>query len=127
MGDGPGRQSALFQSFPAPLFEAIASGCQGQLDRLTLVSRNELLCETLPTPEAAAALILQFDGDVEDLPVLVTTLEATESAAGFTVVTEYFYRVPQIGGQVAEVRFAEPRVQRTIRRAFAAAGGTPIK
>ncbi|MEL6551140.1 MAG: hypothetical protein AAFQ54_12935 [Pseudomonadota bacterium] len=125
-GDGPGRQSAFFQEFPTPLFEAIASGCQGELDRLTLVSERELLCETLPTPEAAASLILQFSGDVEDLPTLVTTLEATERGEGFAVVTEYFYRVPQRGGEVAEVRFAEPRVQRIIQRAFTAAGGTPI-
>lgn len=122
-GDGPGRQSAFFESFPTLLFASIASRCQADTDRLTRPSQSELICESLPTPEAAAALILEFDGDVEELPVLVTTLSAEEEAGGFAVTTEYYYLVPQRSGEVAEIRFAEPRVQRTIRRALSAAGG----
>ena len=85
-----------------------------------------MLCESLPTPEAAAALILEFDGDVETLPRQVITLRARPAAPGYTVTTEYYYLVPQKNGDIAEVRFAERRVERTIRRAFAMAGGQSI-
>lgn len=124
--DTLGRQSAYFQSFPAPLFAAIDDGCQSDADRLTRISDTELVCETLPSPQAAAALILQFDGDVEALPTFVTTLSATPRDEGFEVTTEFFYRVPQKDGGVAVVRFRQPRIEQTIRRVFASAGGEAI-
>lgn len=121
--DAPGRQSALFQAFPDDLFAAISEGCQSDADTLTRVSETQLICESLPSPRAAAGLILQFEGDIEELPTFVTTLEATEHPAGFIVTTEYFYRVPQRSGDVAVVRFRQSRIENTVRRVFAAAGG----
>ncbi|MEM9852891.1 MAG: hypothetical protein AAF841_00430 [Pseudomonadota bacterium] len=124
--DAPGRQSAFFEAFPAPLFAAIDEGCQSDIDRLTRVSRTELVCESLPSPQAAAALILQYDGDVEALPTFVTTLYAVPLETGYEVTTEYFYLVPQKGGDVAVIRFRQPRIEQTVRRVFASAGGRSI-
>lgn len=122
-GDAPGRQSALFTEFPEPLFDAVGEGCQGEADTLSRPSTTELVCESLPSPQAAAALILEFNGDLERLPTFVTTLSAQERAEGFVVTTEYFYRVPQRSGEVAVVRFSQPRIEATVRRVFASAGG----
>jgi len=58
VGDGPGLQSAYFAEFPTPLFDVLGSRCFGATDRLSRPSRTELVCESLPSPEAAAALIL---------------------------------------------------------------------
>lgn len=121
--DAPGRQSALFTEFPEPLFDAVGQGCQGDADTLSRPSATELICESLPSPQAAAALILQFNGDIEQLPTFVTTLSAQERSEGFIVTTEYFYRVPQRTGEVAVVRFSQPRIEETVRRIFASAGG----
>ena len=121
--DAPGRQSAFFDAFPGLLFEAVGEGCQGEADTLTQISETELLCESLPSPQAAAALILQFDGDIEQLPTFVTTLVAEPRGEGFAVTTEYYYRVPQKNGETAVIRFSEPRIEQTIRRVFASAGG----
>ena len=121
--DAPGRQSALFETFPGTLFEAISAGCQSEADTLFRVSETELVCESLPSPQAAAGLILQFEGDLEELPTFVTTLQAIERLEGFVVTTEYFYRVPQRNGDIAIVRFSQPRIESTVRRVFASAGG----
>ena len=126
VSDAPGRQSAYFAEFPAALFAAVQGGCQRDSDTLIQVSRTELVCESLPTPEAAASLILNFDGEVTSLPLFVTTLKAEESGNGFAVTTEYFYLVPQKSGEVAQIRFREPQVERMIRRIFATAGGQAI-
>ena len=126
VSDAPGRQSAYFTEFPAALFAAVQGGCQRDSDTLIQVSRTELVCESLPTPEAAASLILNFDGEVTSLPLFVTTLKAEESGSGFAVTTEYFYLVPQKSGEVAQIRFREPQVERMIRRIFATAGGQAI-
>ncbi|MEM1374258.1 MAG: hypothetical protein AAGF78_07745 [Pseudomonadota bacterium] len=121
--DAPGRQSALFSAFPEPLFDAVGQGCQGKSDTLLRPSPTELVCESLPSPQAAAALILQFNGDIEMLPTFITTLTAQDRAEGVLVTTEYFYRVPQRSGEVAVVRFRQPQIEETVRRVFASAGG----
>ncbi|MEM1151485.1 MAG: hypothetical protein AAGI03_13145 [Pseudomonadota bacterium] len=78
------------------------------------------------TPEAAAALILQYDGDVTAIPFYVTTLTAQPLGPGFQVTTTYFYVVPQKTGDLAVVRIQDGRLEQVVRRAFAAAGGQRI-
>ncbi|MEM1237368.1 MAG: hypothetical protein AAGI10_10390 [Pseudomonadota bacterium] len=126
VNDAPGRQSAYFAEFPTALFEAVQGGCQRESDTLIEISSSEVVCESLPTPQEAASLILRFDGEVTALPLFVTTLKAVESGTGFKVTTEYFYLVPQKSGVVAQIRFREPEVERLVRRIFTSAGGQAI-
>ncbi len=126
IGDAPGRQSAYFAEFPEQLYTTIAANCQSDADQLFRPSHKALICETLPSPDTAAALILQFDGEISEIPIFVTTLNAEQSGSGYAITTQYFYIVPQKNDEVAVVRIAEPRTERVVRRAFELAGGVPI-
>jgi len=63
---------------------------------------------------------------VSAIPFYVTTLSAERRGEGYKVTTTYFYVVPQKDGDVALVRLRDGRVEETVRRAFAAAGGRSI-
>ncbi|MEM1301993.1 MAG: hypothetical protein AAGH17_05360 [Pseudomonadota bacterium] len=118
-----GRQTAYFEEFPAQLFDVAEQVCDEPSETLTKRSATELECESLPTPEAAAALILQFDGDIQRLPTLVNTLQATPQGDGYLVRAEYFFRVPQLGKDTIVVRIPQRSADRAIQRIFRMAGG----
>ncbi|WP_147125091.1 hypothetical protein [Shimia ponticola] len=118
-----GRQAAFFAEFPERLFEIAEEVCDAPTETLTKRSETSIECESLPTPEAAAALILRFDGDIQRLPTLVNTLEATAQNDGFLVEAEYFFRVPQLGADSVVVRIPQRDADRAIQRIFRMAGG----
>lgn len=126
-GSGPvGTQTAFFAEFPAQLYAAAAYGCQDPADTFTQLSESVIECETLPTPDAAAALILRFDGDIQNLPTMVNRMSAQPQGDGFQVMAEYFFRVPQLDTSIKEVRFQQKDVDRAIRRVFRLAGAAEI-
>ena len=63
-----GAQQAYFPSYPEGLFFAAAATCDEPGQTVVRPSRDEVRCESLPSPQAAAGLILEHNGTVEDLP-----------------------------------------------------------
>tara|TARA_R110001606_G_C15156404_1_gene626445 strand:+ start:166 stop:624 length:459 start_codon:yes stop_codon:yes gene_type:complete len=118
-----GVERAFFDTYPAPLFLSLAAVCAGPGQSIVRPSANRLQCESLPDPESAAALILNYDGTITDLPRYVIGLQADPVASGFDVSTSYYIRVPQLSGRSVEVRLRDPALGREMRRTLQAAGG----
>lgn len=119
----PGLQSARFTEFPAVLLFAAAEACDDPTQSVVRPSRNEVRCETLPAPQAAAALILSYDGTVEDLPRFVIGFRAAPDNGGFIVTAENYIRVPQRSGPARQIRLRDPVIEEGMRELLRAAGG----
>ena len=107
-----GAQQAYFAGYPAGLFFAAGEVCDGPGQSVVRPTQNEVRCESLPDPESAAAIILQFDGTIEDLPQLVTSFVGRDTQAGYLVTADNYIRVPRIDRNLAEL--------------LTAAGGRPL-
>lgn len=114
---------AIFAEYPQFLFDAIAASCEGPGRTVVRPSPDELRCEGLPPVEAAAALILDFDGTVEDLPRYVSSVAVAEAANGYLVTADTYIRIPQTDGAVRIVRLPDPELDALIRTVFEGAGG----
>ncbi len=118
-----GIERAFFASYPDRLFATLAAVCDGPGQTVVRPAENRLLCESLPDPESAAALIMNYDGTASDLPRFVIGLSADPEGEGFAVATYYYIRVPQASGKVVEVRLRDPALVREMQRTLQAAGG----
>ena len=126
-GQAPaGAQQAYFPAFPTVLFAAASGTCDGPGQTLVRPSRDQVRCESLPDPESAAAIILQFNGTVENLPKLVISISGRNTAEGYLVTAEHYINVPQRDGGTQQVRFPDLSVERDVRGLLTAAGGRPI-
>ena len=117
---------ALFAEYPEILFQAVEASCEGPGREVVRPSERELRCEGLPPVEAAAALILQFDGTVEALPRYVSAVALDPAEGGYVVTADTYIRVPQPSGALRIVRIPDPRLDSVIREVFERAGGRPI-
>lgn len=126
-GDAPaGAQQAYFTDYPNTLFTAAAVVCDEPGQMAVRPNANEVRCESLPDPEAAAALILQFDGTVEALPTFIIAFLGRETAEGYLVTADNYIRVPQRNGGVRQIRFNDPQTAQDLRELLRAAGGRPL-
>ncbi|PVA08335.1 hypothetical protein [Thalassorhabdomicrobium marinisediminis] len=118
-----GLQRAFFDTYPAGLFELAADVCDGPARTLSRPRRNQVFCAALPDPNAAAALILGYDGTVQDLPTFVTAFSGESTAQGYLVTADLYIRVPQRQGGAVLLRLPDPEVQAEVARVLQAAGG----
>ncbi|QQA44529.1 hypothetical protein [Pelagovum pacificum] len=125
-GIAPGQSRALFAEHPAGLFAAAGAACNQPGQTLVEDSRNEIRCESLPPVEAAASLILEFDGTVDDLPRFVISFASRQSADGIVVTADNYINVPQQDGGVRVIRIPDTRTESVMRDVMARAGGVPF-
>lgn len=122
--NSPGAQTALFASYPDPLLQAAFAACSAPGQTPRRPDSDTVICETLPSPEAAAALILAHNGTVLDLPSYIIGFQAAAvTGGGYVVTADNYIRVPQDGGGIAQVRPRDPLVEQTMRDLLNAAGG----
>ncbi len=122
-----GTQRALFPAYPEALLQAAVEACDDPSQTVVRPSRNEVRCETLPAPEAAAALILGYDGTVEDLPRFVIGFRAEPQDGGaFLVTAENYIRVPRRDAPTRQIRLRDPVIGAGLRELLVVAGGTPL-
>jgi len=125
-GDAPtGAPQAYFTAYPQQFFDAAAQACNRPGQSVAAPNRNELRCESLPDPQSAAALILQFNGSVENLPTYVIAFQGVDTAQGYLVTADNYIRVPQRSGGAQQIRFPDPDVNREMGNILQAAGGRP--
>jgi hypothetical protein len=122
----PGQQQAFFAAYPQTLLTAARAACSSPGQAPTEPAPGAIRCETLPTPDIAAALILNFGGTVESLPLYIVSFTSTAQGGGYLVTADNFVVVPQIDGTLREVRLPDPRVDEGIEDLLIAAGGTPV-
>lgn len=121
----PGQVRAFFVEYPDALFLAAAAACAGPGQEVLHPSPYEVRCETLPEPEVAAALILQFNGTVMDLPRYVASFAAGTSEIGYIITADNYIRIPQAGGGALLLRLPDPETEGSIREVLTRAGGQP--
>lgn len=126
-GAGPaGSQQAYFATYPGQLFQAFAALCNKPGQTLARASRNEVRCEGLPPVESAAAIILQFNGSVEDLPKIVTSFMGRPLNNGYLVTVDNYISVPQRTGGTQQIRIPDPELNREISQLLRSVGGRPL-
>jgi hypothetical protein len=121
-----GQQQAAFDTFPDALLEAAFAACDSPGQTALRPSPASVRCETLPTPDAAAALILRFDGTVDALPRFIVTFDAAEDGEFYLVTADSFVTVPQFDGTIRDVRITDDRMLDDLSRFLEAAGGTIV-
>jgi len=122
----PGKEQAFFAQYPARLLDAAAAACNNPGQTMTRPRPDEVLCETLPTPDAAAALILSYDGMIENLPRFVTGFAAAPTDGGFLVTAQNYIRVPRRALPEVEIRLQDAILRDTMQGLLRAAGGTLV-
>lgn len=121
-----GRQQAFFQSYPDLLLTAAVAACRNPGQRPVQPGPGHVRCESLPTPEAAAGLILAYDGTVEALPLFIVAFSTERAEGGYVVTADNYISVPQRSGAIREVRLADAALEQNMRALLAAAGGEAL-
>lgn len=117
---------AYFKDYPARLFFVAEELCDGPGQSVVKPNRDQVRCESLPDPESAAALILQYGGTVEALPKLVIAFSGRDTTEGYLMTVDNYIRVPQRDGGAQQVRFVDQQVTDSLAELLATAGGRPL-
>jgi hypothetical protein len=117
---------AYFTEYPERLFFVAAELCDGPGQSVVKPNRNQVRCESLPDPESAAALILQFDGTVEALPKLVIDFSGRDTPQGYLMTVDNYIRVPQRNGGAQQIRFEDLEIANDLAELLESAGGRPL-
>lgn len=121
----PGQEQAFFAAWPQTLLTAARAACSEPGQSPSEPVPGTIRCETLPTPDIAAALILNYGGTVESLPLYIVSFTTTPQGAGYLVTADSYVVVPQTDGSLREVRLPDPAVAAGMQDLMRAAGGTP--
>ncbi|MGV6847215.1 MAG: hypothetical protein ACWA5A_02420 [Marinibacterium sp.] len=116
---------ARFAAFPDGLYQAFHAACTGPAQVYTRPRRDFAECRELLPPDMTAAIILGYDGTVDDLPQLVIRFATTREGTDYLVENDVFLNVPRRDNDALEIRIPDPRLGRTIDALYRRAGGVP--
>ncbi len=122
----PGQQQAYFAAWPQTLLTAARAACSEPGQSPAEPAPGTIRCETLPTPDIAAALILNYGGTVESLPLYIVSFTTAPQDTGYLVTADSYVIVPQTDGTLREVRLPDPAVDAGLQDLMRAAGGNPV-
>jgi hypothetical protein len=122
----PGQQQAFFAAYPQTLLTAARAACSSPGQTPNEPAPGTIRCETLPTPDIAAALILNYGGTVESLPLYIVSFVSQSQDGGYLVTADSYVIVPQTDGSLREVRIADQAVEAGMMDLLVAAGGQPF-
>lgn len=118
---------ARYAAYPEVLMTAVGRACSDPAEKLIRRSRNWLDCQSYLPPDATAALILQYDGVIEDLPTLLISFRLYPKSGGAYELHQQAYAVvPQRGG--GKIRIAQPSAatDAKMRKLILKSGGVPF-
>lgn len=116
---------ARFTEFPDLLHMAFRESCQGPADSYAATGQNKAQCQTVPSPDVAAGLLLRYDGAL-DVPYIVLERQTRAVDNGFVVGISYFASVPKRSGADQRIYLRSRNLDQTIADLFRAFGGDPI-
>lgn len=122
---GPASGKARFSEFPQPLFDAFRASCVGPTRSFSEPRPNSAECRELMPPDITAAFILEYDGQLQDLPRLVIRFQAEQDAQSYLVRNDIFVNIPQSTGAPRQVPFQDARLRRELDTLYTNAGGVP--
>ncbi len=121
-----GQSQAFFAAYPDNLLQAAIAACSSPGQTPLQPDPDTVRCETLPSPDSAAALILTYDGTVTALPLYIVSFAARADGAGYLVTADNYVTVPQIDGSTREIRLIDQRVAAGMMDLLVSAGGRPV-
>ncbi len=116
---------AFFSEYPDMLIAAFESACASPTQSFSRPEPGMVECRKLLSPEATAAIILNFDGTPEALPELVIRFRTSPEAPGYLVENDVFLHVPQKSGPARVLRKPDAQLSRTLQSLYLRSGGVP--
>ena len=120
-----GTANAYFTGYPSHLFQAAKAICSDPGDTFIQTGANQVRCESTPAPQAAAALILQYNGTVDELPKFVIAFNGEQQTAGYLVTADSYILVPLRTGGATLLRLPNPEIREGFETLLEQAGGRP--
>lgn len=120
----PFSVQATYDTLPKEFMASVIAFCLDKNETLSTVSDTTVRCERLAPPRLTAALILQYDGHVEDLPKFITDYTVEKADDSFLVSVKTFIDVPQRGKAPKHVIFDGPRARRPVEEFLKRTGGS---
>ncbi len=118
-------RSAQFDTYPTRLFETFEASCSGPGETFQKLGDRGFACSEFLPPEATAFLILNYDGDPQDLPKSIMRLIPTKTSGGYRVDASLVFEVPQKNGSKVEVPVESEELDKTMSTLYRALGGSP--
>lgn len=119
---------AFFSEDPEVLHEAFRDACDSPGDTLATPSRGIVQCRTLPTPDFAAFLLLEYDGALKTPTVVMQKQQRRTDAGPDSSMIEfsYFAEVPQKSGNSRRIYYKDRQLDQLLDQMMRAAGGKSI-
>lgn len=119
---------ALFAQNPEGLHEAFRAACDSPGDKLATPSRGIVQCRTLPTPNFAAFLLLEYDGALKTPTVVMQKQQRAADTGPDSAVIEfsYFAEVPQKSGTSRRIYYKDRQLDQLLDQMMRAAGGETV-
>ncbi|WP_298848029.1 hypothetical protein [uncultured Ruegeria sp.] len=117
-------RSAQFETYPQRLFDTFEINCSGPGESFEKTGNRTFECSEFLPPNAAAYLILNYDGHPQDLPQSVIRLTSTKTNVGYRVDAQVFFNVPQKTGTAVEVPVESKVLDQAISELYQTMGGS---
>ncbi|UOA27529.1 hypothetical protein [Pseudosulfitobacter sp. DSM 107133] len=119
---------ALFAQDPTGLHEAFRAACDSPGDILATPARGIVQCRTLPTPDFAAFLLLEYDGALKTPTVVMQKQQRRTDAGPQSTLVEfsYFAEVPQKSGTPRRIYYKDRQLDHLLDQMMRAAGGKTV-
>jgi hypothetical protein len=122
--DGLPEVVARFDTAPARLVAALEQLCTAPAQRIVRPGPGVTECRMLLNPEATAGAILRYGGTVNRLPESVIRLRVIPQGDGVLLASAAYLEVPRTAGDVLQVVFPDPEMDRRMARVLTDLGGT---
>lgn len=126
----PHMATAFFAAYPTDVLRAAKEICAGPRNRFHQPNSGLTQCYELMGPRETANVILAFDGDIKNLPTMVSSLHTrkvtVDGAPGYAVTTCSYLHVPLKNGNIRRVVVNSKRNNRQMHRMLETVGGTVL-
>ena len=119
--------AAFFAEDPALLADAARAACNRPGETFHQPQKGVSQCRLLMDPETTAAVILNFDGAIDDLPQLVVSMVQSKAADGYLVTGCAFLKVPRKDGRISRVVQRDRAIDFRLREMLDSVGGRPVR
>ena len=128
-GKAPDPQvtTAYFTENPANLIAAARKACKRPGEEFVQPRAGVVQCRVLLNPPTTAAVILNYDGDINALPQLVISLTTSKAGKGHLVTGCAFLKVPRKDGRISRIVQNDRAVDAKLRQMLRAVGGKPVR
>ena len=118
-------QRARFPEYPTTLFDAVEAVCTEPADVFHKPDRNTVECRSYLSPDATAAVMVMYDGTLDELPQMVLRFTTEPQLPEYVVEFGAFLNVPRKDGPDVRVVHRDASVNRRMQQVMTSAGGTP--